>query len=334
MNQQERNDFWETLISLEGADMKNEINLLNRKVFLPKYLYRYRSVSVRSIDALQQNLVSFSNAKYYDDPFDTLLQIDFNRIKENGREYLSSQRIIQRIQILAGSLPNSQIEALIRMLSTVDHEKIIAFAVDNLRDNIQSLLKESLWTTCFSESGNNEVMWLKYADQYRGFCLVYDLTDKSNDLCGTKEKCKTCIVNQAGTFLYPVYYSNKGYDATDYSMNLMSVLMSKYLVDKNILPMSFLSQTNISNLKWEPIRAALIKSKCHEYDMEWRMILRDFSSNHVMKEWTPYGVIIGLKTSINDKKTIIRSSKLAGIKHIFESYINDEYKLEFREVSV
>ena len=37
----------------------------------PTYLYRYRSVSMNTLEALRTNRLYFSTANYYDDPFDT-----------------------------------------------------------------------------------------------------------------------------------------------------------------------------------------------------------------------------------------------------------------------
>ena len=176
-------------------------------------------------------------------------------------------------------------------------------------------------------------MWLKYADQYKGFCIIYDLSDSSKDLCGSQEKCNSCVVNNAGVSLYPVYYSNDGYDATDYAKKLAIVVMLTQLGGNRL----FGSTLNILidrlfKTSWEQERVALIKSKCHEYDQEWRMLLHNSSSSPVMKEWIPYGIILGLRMMATDKDIVIRSSKMAGVEHIYESYINDNYRIAHREL--
>ena len=85
---------------------------------------------------------------------------------------------------------------------------------------------------------------------------------------------------------------------------------------------------------WEQEKVALIKSECHKYDEEWRMIFRGPAKAPIMMEWVPYGVILGMKTTPQHRETIVRSAKIAGICHIYESYINDESKLDVREISV
>ena len=62
------------------------------------------------------------------------------------------------------------------------------------------------------------------------------------------------------------------------------------------------------------------------------MLLRENSTPPVMKEWIPAGVILGLRVMDRDKDIIIRSSKMAGIPHIYESFINNKYKLDHREI--
>lgn len=336
MNQQERKHFWEVLCSLQGRDLESESEELEKTIKPVRYLYRYRAVSLRTIDALQQNHMYFSKANYYDDPFDTLLHINFSRIRDEGLKVLSSDQFRQQIKSLSSieTMDSKYIESLISFLDSAGYEKIVEAAIGYLKQNIQSVLKETLWTACFTESGDNETMWLKYANQYKGFCLIYDLQDSSLDLCGKQEKCLNCVVNKAGVSIYPVYYSNEGYDATEYAKSLMTYFLTQFLVSNNHLPIEIVNAIvpSIQSQMWQPERITLIKSKCHEYDREWRMMLRNLSAPPVMKEWIPSGVILGLRVDDSDKSVIIKSSKMAGINHIYESFINDEYKLAHREI--
>lgn len=147
-------------------------------------------------------------------------------------------------------------------------------------------------------------------------------------LCGKQEKCVNCVVNNAGVSLYPVYYSDNGYDATEYARNL-----SIAIIVRNKIPM--LADKIIQSLpdaSWEQERIALIKSKCHEYDQEWRFILRNHAKGPIMQEWIPYGIILGLRTKSRDRNIILKSAKMAGIDHFFESYINNCNQLDIRPI--
>lgn len=80
MNTQEREVFWKTLCSLTGKDITAERERLSQSIKYPKLLFRYRSVSIKSLEALRTNKLFFSSANYYDDPFDTFLHIDIEAI--------------------------------------------------------------------------------------------------------------------------------------------------------------------------------------------------------------------------------------------------------------
>ena len=77
MNTEERKIFWDALCKADGKDIKNDGQSIAATIHYPRFLYRYRPVSVSSIDALQTNHLFFSKANYYDDPFDTLIKIDY-----------------------------------------------------------------------------------------------------------------------------------------------------------------------------------------------------------------------------------------------------------------
>ena len=51
-----------------------------------------------------------------------------------------------------------------------------------------------------------------------------------------------------------------------------------------------------------------------------------------MQEWIPYGVILGLRTSEADKTTIMQFAKDAGVKHIFQSFIDNNGGLDAVEI--
>ena len=64
MNAQERELFWQTLVSLPGEDIQAESQRLNGTIKFPNYLYRYRPVSMKSLEALRTNRIYFSSANY------------------------------------------------------------------------------------------------------------------------------------------------------------------------------------------------------------------------------------------------------------------------------
>ncbi len=76
MDDNDRQIFWETLCTLKGKDILKDREILEKVIKRPKYLYRYRPVNLKSIEALRYNKMYFSTSNYYDDPFDTFIHVD------------------------------------------------------------------------------------------------------------------------------------------------------------------------------------------------------------------------------------------------------------------
>lgn len=331
MTTEERKVFWDTLCSVNEENLEFDIKKLTEKIQYPRFLYRFRHISVSTIDALQTNRLYFSKANGYDDPFDTLIKIDFRLLNKYASKFFSRDDLFEKMDIFCKTLA---IPEAIRMnaeniLKSTSIENIINGINTYLKANIRPLLQQSLWSVCFSESGTNENMWLKYADQYNGFCVMYDLENEGKRLCGKQEKCKNCVVNTSGVSLYPMYYSDARYDATEYARSLTIACIAQSFLPLNIANLIIQS---LPNAAWEQEKITLIKSKCHEYDGEWRMLLRSNSQGPVMQEWIPHGVILGLRTTERDRELIIRSAKLAGIECFYQLMIDDGNELDIKEI--
>lgn len=68
MDSQEREMFWQTPCSLPGKDITTESEKLMQAIKYPDFLFRYRPVSLKNLEALRTNRLYFSSANYYDDP--------------------------------------------------------------------------------------------------------------------------------------------------------------------------------------------------------------------------------------------------------------------------
>ncbi len=90
MSHDEMQDYWETLCSFTGEDIPNEVNQLIAKIRYPRFLYKYRAVNNNNLDALRSNKLFFSKASSYDDPFDTFLHIDVEKIRQEFDSNYSS----------------------------------------------------------------------------------------------------------------------------------------------------------------------------------------------------------------------------------------------------
>lgn len=152
---------------------------------------------------------------------------------------------------------------------------------------------------------------------------MYDPYDENSFHCGKLKKCENCGVYKGGTQIYPIYYSNIPYDATKFARLVMGYDMEQRLGS----PLPDFMKKELKPLPWEIERISLIKKECHKYDEEWRMIANGKMKLPAMIEWVPAGVIIGLRTPPVDRNLIISMAKEAGIKSIYQSYIDEKNKL-------
>lgn len=333
MNHQEREEFWNMLHSLQGKDPEAECNQLRQIIKLPKYLFRYRSVNMQSLEALRTNKLYFSSANYYDDPFDTFLHINVEKIKEECETILKhltdKEAVIEGVKTMfAGILTEEQLKQItvekLEKLFLPEFMQNFLSSVLAIRDEV----KRDTWAVCFSENGFNEVLWLKYADQYKGFVQIYDLENDANLLCGKKQECEACGIQKYGTPLYPIYYSDTPYDATNFAKAIMLRKMGE--MAQILIPMEIYTEMGLGY--WEREKTTLIKKECHKYDQEWRMITNSSMNPPVMRAWIPSGIILGLRMNPAEENIVISMAKEAGIKKIYKSYINDENQLDIKTI--
>ena len=324
---QSREKFWNTLCSLSGTDIKQDCETLKASIQYPKFLYRYRPVTTNSLYALRTNKLYFSKANYYDDPFDTFLHINVDAIMQEYRQNFKTAERTQNVidgssKLLSSVIPSEQLDQL-----TV--EKVQSWITQGTLSNffrylldIRNEVRKDVWSVCFSESGLNETLWLKYADQYRGFVQIYDMEDENAFLCGKQENCKNCGILR-GTPLYPIYYSDTPYDATNFAEYIMMRKLTES-VGKTIPP-EWLEK--MRPIAWEAERVTLVKKKCHEYDQEWRMIANVPTKAPVHAEMIPCGVILGLRMNQAEEDLVIAMAKEAGVKNIYKSFIDSANSL-------
>ena len=148
MDQNDREQFWQTLCSLPGNDIVAEREQLFKSIKYPKLLFRYRPVSTKSLEALRTNKLYFSSANYYDDPFDTFLHIDIEAIR---KEYLSAFRtpksteaVVESVKSLLGGI--------------LSEEQVAQFTVENVTSGIilglrMDVAEENLVVSMAKEAG-------------------------------------------------------------------------------------------------------------------------------------------------------------------------------------
>ena len=326
MNRDQRLEFWDTLCSLDGADLQKDCARLAEKVQFPRYLYRYRAVDTRNLTALLRNRLYFSSANYFDDPFDTYLHINIPGMISEFRANFSTDaqlaNLSNRLMEIAPLLKedSSNFDAIVSDPYNLRkfYEGGLSHWFNDYILKLRSSIREDTWSICFSEDGFNETLWLKYADAYHGFALQYDLADEASFHCGKHEKCQDCIISKTIRSLYPMVYSDQPYGATHFAKYIMLQDLKKQA--NAPLPQSLTDE--IGSAVWERERTTLLKKLCHEPDQEWRMILGCNVESPVCLEWVPSGIILGLRMSPEDEALVLSIAKQAGIKTIFKSFVD------------
>ena len=324
-----REQFWKTLCSLPGKDVKLESQELMQAIKYPNRLFRYRPVSLSSLEALRTNKLYFSSANYYDDPFDTFLHIDIEKIKSEYISIFSNQENINKFvasarEVASCFFTEKQMEQLnIDNLAKLSSKNVLEEILNSVLKFREEVKKEA-WSVCFSEDGFNETLWLKYAEQYKGFVQIYDLNNDENFLCGKQEKCINCGIIKYGTPLYPVYYSDIPYDAT----NFAKFIMMNKICEVTGMKIPEKISSLVGNGLWERERTTLIKKECHKYDREWRMITGCVMNPPVMMEWIPSGIILGLRMGKAEENLVVSMAKEAGVQNIYKSFINSRNLLD------
>ena len=94
MNNNERKVFWERLCSLTDKNFS-----IDDVIKYPRYIYRYRSLSIKNLEDIKNNRLTFSTSNYYDDPFDTYLRINREKLKNDIKKIFEEKNIVEIVKI-------------------------------------------------------------------------------------------------------------------------------------------------------------------------------------------------------------------------------------------
>lgn len=270
MNRTQFQNILESIIIPEGCDpveMQTRLKPLNIALLqmCPSSLFRYRTCATENIDAFQKDQVWLSTADKFNDPFDTLLQYDLAFIQQVVDEpqpakvlEAMTRYIAQGASIpekIAKMFPEDYIqECSQRTQQALEHNefqnilperlKMLQIQLFFINAILPQWLQQNSITASFSEDVNSILMWSHYAENHKGFAVEYDphpyLFPNPETLC-----------------LFPIIYSDKRYDATQYSYYLIS---------------QFLQAPSINIDQLRQFRLMLYKSTDWAYEREWRLI--------------------------------------------------------------
>lgn len=136
-----------------------------------RLLYKYYPYNEYLLEMLITKKVWFSKPEIFNDPFDCHLNFDKNIPLDKYEKCL-------RWQLKREGRSQKQIENDIGKL--ISHEGIINEEAKNIIDKIsESTLDviKNIGVYCLSEINTNSTMWAHYADNHRGLCLGFLISD-------------------------------------------------------------------------------------------------------------------------------------------------------------
>lgn len=285
------------------ADGNFEEAVEYKKPHLPKKLYKYRDITLATLDNLVEGRLWASTPTSFNDPYDSGVGIIKNSldrqdtfwnnwIKEKSfAEYLSADDLKQVFQ------SSDRLKALeLKVRSKYQIAPPIIFDLINLRHQIERRISElnkkcksSINVCSFSAIKDSFLLWAHYANNHKGMCIEYDLPDyQPHDMEGRR--------------LFPVIYSNELFDASDYEH-------SQYL----------------------PLIASIYKHSDWSYEEEWRYvdIVNPVSPGRYFHLNKCTGIYFGSRTSLEQINTTFRLTKM---EHSVMSYVMTNDNKEFRLV--
>lgn len=241
----------------------------------------------------------------------------FKLYKYHSPEYFNIRNLEKRQIFLS---PNGNFNDIYEGLPNCDFS--------TLSNNELSVLNDLAYISCFSEDGNNILMWSHYAKAHTGFCIEYDLSYLKN-----KNPIK---------YLTPVLYEDKKFlniDLADTINEIKTLNMCIYqdeAYDKNLLTQS--------------LPLFMIKPKVWEYEKEWRLIyskmrlyeMNQFTSISTKAQCISFDCIsaiyLGYRINNEIKENILEIVKRINAKNknkiaVYQSILSREhYQLEYDKI--
>lgn len=277
-------------------------------------LTRYRSCTLQNIENLKKDRLYYSTPANFNDPYDTLLYANYFRILGDVAENLNIgmenylKRLDEKDKFLAsfgiamwyGNKKNDFLENFFQSIHNAARE-----LKESLRNNVRII--------CFSEDYLSMLMWSHYADNHKGFAIIYDRDIIINADNFTADN--TVITKKP--LLRPVNYVDQQLDLTEELEEYVRAYRMKSLGD--VKPPQ-------CHLSVEKLRTTLLeKSQDWSYEREWRVIPRHISlekpSRLSYMRVRPKTVILGSQCEKNNQEQIMDICDKKGIP-VYKAEIN------------
>ena len=162
-----------TVQEFHNAYIKADKNSLDRlwNEAAPRSLVKFYSGKYETngtnylLDSISNNTVWLSSPRFFNDPFDCVINIDYN---------LEAEKISQRI--LKNRFGEDVAQCLLSYDGSAEVLSQIAEYLKKQNEGRLLYLENSIYVTCFSEKDNLKSlrMWAHYANNHSGVCVEYD----------------------------------------------------------------------------------------------------------------------------------------------------------------
>ena len=325
---------------------------------VPSKLYRFRSPSEHSFDALVSDQIWGSRIDTFNDPFENEPCYDWDTLSKwlDTEFYCPAGSALERLkQAQQGSVPEDVLRWMqqggadnaIGMLKGIDPDDsaivyyfrlfqlAILKQVPGLIPGLpEAFFKNVLWArqqryaACFSEEFKATLMWAHYAKSHEGFCIEYDFKrymKGCEENCGNILGCHNFMLNLT---LAPVHYSGSRFDATNFL--------------KTIFQQELGTRLNVSLPPYHAdvlfmTKALLVKSEDWSYEKEWRLISppeneskEEPPRSKLLTRTPPTAVYIGARASseTEEKLEYICSLKNIPCYKMVQAHITSKFDLE------
>lgn len=298
--------------------------------FFKNTLARFRPISLNNIDALKEDRLYYSTPNNFNDPYDTLIYANYLQIIQDiyfnleiGMDsYLDNlkDKDIQNAKFLAGY-------GYAVWNGSKRDETLGAFFeyVYETAKMLKEALRKNVKIICFAEEYLSMLMWSHYADNHKGFAIIYDRKDIEN----AENYTSAGELIRKKPILKQVTYGEKQSDLTSEIEDYIRAYRMENLGDV-ISPTPNFSQDKLRRMITE-------KSPDWSYEKEWRIIPRHISLEHESNlgymSIKPKGIILGSMCSNENQCQIIDICDKKMIP-VFKSELNywePGYKLELME---
>lgn len=276
-----------------------------KEAHLPQHLYKYYRVNSYGLASLRDDSVWICSPEAYNDPYDCLFRIAEADVVTAAKQGLLTQfvRIFKLKELLSVETikaARSCDDPLARLVEAIppgcafapgsDPARMAQFVSIRVPQMVQDTVnfirqvRDATKVCSFTERNDSIIMWSHYAENHKGFCVEYDISQLP-------------VQHQLRRSVFPVVYSARLFDLTRWSAKLMR---------------SGRKQFNPALV----LLAMMHKYRDWKYEREWRFILTEprLSVDRSLSVPTPSRLFLGSRMLEDQKAKITGICKAKGIE--------------------